>query len=86
VTRHVGTAAARSTSRSSSSTAACSRSSSASLYTLRFVLRRHEIAVEPFLYIGLIAVVRRMAIAVFLVRRSRGPISAVVAPGGQSVP
>jgi uncharacterized membrane protein (DUF373 family) len=32
------------------------------LYTLRFVLRTHEIAVEPFLYIGLIAVVRRILI------------------------
>jgi uncharacterized membrane protein (DUF373 family) len=76
------------------------------VYTLRFVIRTHEIAVEPFLYIGLIAVVRRilivtaefergpqtgraatnlllefgvlgllvpgLAIAVFLVRRSRG--------------
>jgi uncharacterized membrane protein (DUF373 family) len=30
------------------------------LYTLRFVVRTHEIAVEPFLYIGLIAVVRRI--------------------------
>jgi uncharacterized membrane protein (DUF373 family) len=32
------------------------------VYTLRFVLRTHEIAVEPFLYIGLIAVVRRILI------------------------
>jgi uncharacterized membrane protein (DUF373 family) len=32
------------------------------LYTLRFVLRTHELAVEPFLYIGLIAVVRRILI------------------------
>jgi len=32
------------------------------LYTLRFVLRTHEIVVEPFLYIGLIAVVRRILI------------------------
>lgn len=32
------------------------------LYTLRFVLRTHEIAVEPFLFIGLIAVVRRILI------------------------
>jgi uncharacterized membrane protein (DUF373 family) len=32
------------------------------LYTLRFVVRTHEIAVEPFLYIGLIAVVRRILI------------------------
>ena len=32
------------------------------LYTLRFVVHTHEIAVEPFLYIGLIAVVRRILI------------------------
>jgi len=32
------------------------------LFTLRFVVRTHEIAVEPFLYIGLIAVVRRILI------------------------
>src|SRR4051812_7650018 len=32
------------------------------VYTLRFVIRTHEIAVEPFLYIGLIAVVRRILI------------------------
>ena len=32
------------------------------VYTLRFVLRTHEIVVEPFLYIGLIAVVRRILI------------------------
>ena len=32
------------------------------LYTLRFVVRTHEIAVAPFLYIGLIAVVRRILI------------------------
>lgn len=32
------------------------------VYTLRFVLRTHEIAVEPFLFIGLIAVVRRVLI------------------------
>jgi uncharacterized membrane protein (DUF373 family) len=32
------------------------------LYTLRFVVRTHEIAVEPFLYVGLIAVVRRILI------------------------
>src|SRR3982074_3726746 len=32
------------------------------LYTLRFVVRTHEIAGEPFLYIGLIAVVRRILI------------------------
>jgi uncharacterized membrane protein (DUF373 family) len=31
-------------------------------YTLRFVLRTHEIAVEPFLFVGLIAVVRRILI------------------------
>ncbi|HUZ15404.1 MAG TPA: phosphate-starvation-inducible PsiE family protein [Gaiellaceae bacterium] len=31
-------------------------------YTLRFVLRTHEITVEPFLFIGLIAVVRRILI------------------------
>jgi uncharacterized membrane protein (DUF373 family) len=31
-------------------------------YTLRFVIRTHEIAVEPFLFIGLIAVVRRILI------------------------
>jgi len=31
-------------------------------YTLRFVLRTHEIAVEPFLFIGMIAVVRRILI------------------------
>jgi uncharacterized membrane protein (DUF373 family) len=32
------------------------------VYTLRIVLRTHEIVVEPFLYIGLIAVVRRILI------------------------
>jgi uncharacterized membrane protein (DUF373 family) len=32
------------------------------VYTLRYVLRTHEIAVEPFLYIGMIAVVRRILI------------------------
>jgi uncharacterized membrane protein (DUF373 family) len=32
------------------------------LYTLRFVVRTHEIAVEPFLFIGIIAVVRRILI------------------------
>ncbi|HEY8725377.1 MAG TPA: phosphate-starvation-inducible PsiE family protein [Gaiellaceae bacterium] len=32
------------------------------VHTLRFVLRTHEIAVEPFLFIGLIAVVRRILI------------------------
>ena len=31
-------------------------------YTLRFVVLTHEIAVEPFLFIGLIAVVRRILI------------------------
>ena len=31
-------------------------------YTLRFVIRTHEIVVEPFLFIGLIAVVRRILI------------------------
>lgn len=31
-------------------------------YTLRFVLRTHRVAVEPFLFIGLIAVVRRILI------------------------
>jgi uncharacterized membrane protein (DUF373 family) len=31
-------------------------------YTLRFVLRTHAIVVEPFLFIGLIAVVRRILI------------------------
>jgi uncharacterized membrane protein (DUF373 family) len=82
------------------------------LYTLRFVVRTHEIAVEPFLYIGIIAVVRRilivtaqferspqtgraltntllefgllgllvpaLAVAVFLVRRSRKPEPALI--------
>ena len=32
------------------------------VYTLRLVLRTHEIVVEPFLYIGLIAVVRRILV------------------------
>jgi uncharacterized membrane protein (DUF373 family) len=32
------------------------------VFTLRFVLRTHQIAVEPFLFIGLIAVVRRILI------------------------
>jgi uncharacterized membrane protein (DUF373 family) len=32
------------------------------VYTLRFVLRTHEIVVEPFLFIGLIAVVRRILV------------------------
>jgi uncharacterized membrane protein (DUF373 family) len=41
------------------------------VYTLRFVIRTHEIAVEPFLYIGLIAVVRR--ILVVTAEFERGP-------------
>lgn len=32
------------------------------VYTIRFVLRTHQIAVEPFLFVGLIAVVRRILI------------------------
>ncbi|MES1247092.1 MAG: phosphate-starvation-inducible PsiE family protein [Actinomycetota bacterium] len=40
-------------------------------YTLRFVVRTHEIAVEPFLYIGLIAVVRRLLIVT--AQLERGP-------------
>ena len=48
------------------------------LYTLRFVVRTHEIAVEPFLYIGLIAVVRRILIVT--VQLERG------APSGQPWP
>ena len=40
------------------------------LYTLRFVVRTHEIAVEPFLYIGLIAVVRRILIVTAQFERS----------------
>ena len=32
------------------------------VYTLRFVLRTHEIVADPFLFIGLIAVVRRILI------------------------
>ena len=43
------------------------------LYTLRFVVRTHEIAVEPFLYIGLIAVVRRILIVTAQFERS--PVS-----------
>ena len=39
------------------------------VYTLRFVLRTHEIAVEPFLCIGLIAVVRRILIVTAQVER-----------------
>ena len=90
------------------------------VYTLRFVIRTHEIAVEPFLYIGLIAVVRRilivtaefergpqtgraatnlllefgvlgllvpgLAIAVFLVRRSRGAGPPALAAATEPVP
>src|SRR3954453_6095004 len=41
------------------------------LYTLRFVVRTHEIAVEPFLYIGLIAVIRRILIVT--AQFERGP-------------
>jgi uncharacterized membrane protein (DUF373 family) len=41
------------------------------LYTLRFVVRTHEIAVEPFLYIGIIAVVRRILIVT--AQFERGP-------------
>jgi uncharacterized membrane protein (DUF373 family) len=41
------------------------------VYTLRFVVRTHEIAVEPFLYIGLIAVVRRILIVT--AQFERGP-------------
>jgi uncharacterized membrane protein (DUF373 family) len=40
-------------------------------YTLRFVVKTHEIAVEPFLYIGLIAVVRRILIVT--AQLERGP-------------
>jgi len=40
------------------------------LYTLRFVVRTHELAVEPFLYIGLIAVVRRILIVTAQFERS----------------
>ena len=40
------------------------------LYTLRFVVRTHEIAVEPFLYVGLIAVVRRILIVTAQFERS----------------
>ena len=40
------------------------------LYTLRFVVRTHELAVEPFLYIGIIAVVRRILIATAQFERS----------------
>lgn len=43
------------------------------VYTLRFVLRTHEIAVEPFLYIGIIAVVRRILIVT--AQFERGPQS-----------
>lgn len=41
------------------------------VYTLRFVVQTHEIAVEPFLYIGLIAVVRRILIVT--AQLERGP-------------
>jgi uncharacterized membrane protein (DUF373 family) len=40
-------------------------------YTLRFVVCTHAIAVEPFLYIGLIAVVRRILIVT--AQLERGP-------------
>jgi uncharacterized membrane protein (DUF373 family) len=40
------------------------------LYTLRFVVRTHEVAVEPFLYIGIIAVVRRILIVTAQLERS----------------
>ena len=40
------------------------------VYTLRFVLRTHEIVVEPFLFIGLIAVVRRILIVTAEFERS----------------
>ena len=43
------------------------------LYTLRFVVRTHEIAVEPFLYIGIIAVVRRILIVT--AQLERGPLT-----------
>jgi uncharacterized membrane protein (DUF373 family) len=43
------------------------------VYTLRFVVRTHEIAVAPFLHIGLIAVVRRILIVT--AQLERGPIS-----------
>ena len=43
------------------------------VYTLRFVLRTHEIAVEPFLFVGLIAVVRRILIVTAQLER---PVSA----------
>jgi uncharacterized membrane protein (DUF373 family) len=42
------------------------------VYTLRFVLRTHEIAVEPFLFIGLIAVVRRILIVTAQFERPPG--------------
>src|SRR5579884_4198807 len=41
------------------------------VYTLRLVLRTHEIAVEPFLHIWLIAVVRRILIVT--AQLERGP-------------
>lgn len=40
------------------------------VYTLRFVLRTHAIAVEPFLVVGLIAVVRRILIVTAQFERS----------------
>jgi uncharacterized membrane protein (DUF373 family) len=40
------------------------------VYTLRLVLRTHEIVVEPFLVIGLIAVVRRILIVTAQFERS----------------
>jgi uncharacterized membrane protein (DUF373 family) len=43
------------------------------LYTLRFVVRTHEIAVELFLYVGIIAVVRRILIVT--AQFERGPVS-----------
>lgn len=42
------------------------------VYTLRFVVRTHEIAVEPFLHIGLIAVVRRILIVTAQLERGPG--------------
>jgi uncharacterized membrane protein (DUF373 family) len=47
------------------------------VYTLRFVLRTHEIAVEPFLFIGLIAVVRRILIVTAQVEQ--------LPPGGRAL-
>jgi hypothetical protein len=42
-------------------------------YTLRFVVCTHAIAVEPFLYIGLIAVVRRILIVTAQLERGPAP-------------